>query len=268
MTPAARRAPVLLASAAAAAGLLLILTAATGGDATVRARKVLTFAVIAEALAACLAPLFAAGSAARGGFWRAALAVAAPVGWVFVAPLPGELVLATGLDRGALGGVLLAKLAAAGAGLASAGLTLALTRLTRRPRAAAGLAATLILAFLLLPLYSLTAIKALSAEGRPAARDRLISMGLRSPPLAAAYTLVGASRPVGWEYVPHSSPWFYEHWVGTDYPMAVPSAWRYLSGYLLAAALLGAAGAIRRSADAPASMAGKPADGSAPAGKP
>jgi hypothetical protein len=203
--------------------------------------------VMAEALVAVLAPLFAAKCAAgEKGFWCAAAAAARPVAWVLAAALPGEFVLVLGLDRGALGAVLLAKLVAAAAGLSSAGLLLALARLTRKPLLAAGLAGFLVLAFSLFPMYSLTAIKALSSEGRAAARDRLISAGLRSPPLAAAYTLAGAARPVGWAYVPHTSSWFYHHWVGTDYALVPPSPGRYLAGYLLAALVLGAAGALRR----------------------
>jgi len=249
VTPAAtRRLAMLLAWSAGAAALLVILTALAGGDSAVRARKVLTFAVVAEALAAVLAPLFAAGPAARGRFWAAAGAVAMPVAWVFLGSAPGELVLALGLDRGALGALLLAKLVAASAGLAAAGLVLALARLTGRPPAAAALAGFLLLAFVLLPMYSLTAIRALSADGRTAARDRLISAGLRSPPLAAAYTLAGSARPAGWGYQPHTSPWFYHHWVGTDYPLAPPSPGEHLAGYLLAAVLLAGAGALRRGA--------------------
>lgn len=261
MSPEARRRlMVLSAAAAAAAGLLFLLTALAAGDAPVRARKALTFAVIAEALAAALAPLFAAERVSGPGWLRAAAAAALPVGWVFCAALPGEGLLALGLDRGALGAVLLAKLVAAAAGLASAGLVLALARLARRPALAAALAAALVLAVALGPFFTLTAIRNLSH--RPAARDRLIAAGLRSPPLAAAYALAGAARPVGWGYVPHTSPWFYDHWVGTDYALAVPSPRRYLGEYLMVALVLGAVAALRRS---PAgSVAAEPAPGAAP----
>lgn len=253
MSPAAeRRLLVLLAAAAAVAAALFLLVAALPGGPAERARRALTFAVIAEALAAAFAPLFAAGPACRGPYWRAARAAALPVAWIFLAAAPGELFLALGLDRGALGGVLLAKLVALAAGLAAAAVVLALARLTRRPLAAVSAAGALALLVALQPFYTRPAISAL--RDRPGARDALIAAGLRAPELAAAYALAGAARPVGWEYVPHTSAGLYNRWVGTDYPLRVPSPWRCLAEYLAAAVALGALAALRR----PGGAAGAP----------
>lgn len=244
-----RRVYVYTALMAGSAGALFLLAGLAGGEPVVRARKALAFAVIAQALVAMLAPIFVAGRAAAGGYWRALGAVATPVGWTLAAVLPGELLLAVSLDRGALGALLAAALVAGSAGLVTAGLVLALARLTRRTMLAATLAGMLVFAFALVPWCSLTAIKELPPERR-GARDAIIAAGLRSPPMAAAYAFVGAARPVGWEFVPHTSNWFYKHWVGTDYPLVVPDAWDYAAEFLLAAVALGAAGVLRRAKSA------------------
>jgi hypothetical protein len=258
MSPATqRRLLVLLAASAAVAAGLFLLVAVLRGEGAVRARQVLTFAVIAEALAAVFAPLFAAEQARAAPYRRAALAAAAPAAWVFLAAAPGELFLALGLDRGALGGLVVAKLVALAAGLAAAGLVLALVRLGRKPLAAVAAAGALALLVALQPFYTRPAVSAL--RDRPAARDALIAAALRAPELAVAYAFVGAAEPAGWAYVPHTSAGLYNRWVGTDYPFRVPSPWRYLAEYLAAAVALGALAALGRPA------APEPAPGSGPA---
>lgn len=252
MTPAARRGWLIFAAVAAALAVLVFaLYAAAEGDGAARARRVLTFAVMLEALAALLAAVFVrqvrqvgqVGQTLR----RAGAVFAAPL-LVFAAALPGEALLSLSLDRGAFGALVLAKLAALSAGLAAAALALALGQLLRRPLVAAALAGALALGFALQPFYVRPAISALGRSGRAAARDRLIACSLRSPPMAAAYALAGA-RPVGWEFVPHRSGWFYNHWLGTDFQISVPGPGRYIGEYCLAAALLGVVGilgALRR----------------------
>jgi hypothetical protein len=245
VSPAGRRRLIALAVAAAAAGALVaVLMLAADGRGPARARRVLVFAVMLEALAAWLSPLFAAGTIHRGCWRRALLGASAPL-WVVVAAAPGELVLSLGCDRGALGALLLAKLVALAAGLAASGLVAALVRALRRPLAAAATAGALALAFALQPFYVRPAISALGSSGHPGARDRVIASSLRSPPMAAAYAMT-AARPVGWDFVPHRTGWFYNHWLGTDFQLDVPGPWRNAAEFGGVAAALLALGLVRR----------------------
>jgi hypothetical protein len=245
VSPAWRRRLIVLTVAAAAVGVLLFaLLPLTEGEGPARARRLLVFAAMFEALAAFLAPLFAAETMFRGCWKRALLGASAPL-WVCVAAAPGELLLSLISDPGALGALLLAKLVALAAGLAMSGLVYALIKLTRRPLLATALAGALALAFALQPFYVRPAISALGSSGRTAARDRLIASSLRSPPMAAAYAMTRA-RPVGWEFVPHRTGWFYNHWLGTDFQISVPGPWRNAAEFLAAGVLLAALGVLRR----------------------
>ena len=222
--------------------LALVMFAMIEGPSAARARRAVTFLVMAEAMAAAFAPLYAAERAARGPFRRALLSVLEPVGWVLAVSTSGEFLLAVIWDRGALAAWGLSKLAAAGAGLAGAGLVLALARLTRRPFLSVAAAGTLMLAFQAQPLYTLTAIE--KAES-PRTSALLIDLGVRSPWMAAAYAMNRAG-PIGWRYAPVVSPGLYDRWVGTDRPVAVPGPGRYLLEYLMVAAGLAALAALRR----------------------
>lgn len=249
-------APAAAAALAVAVGCAALFLAAGGGvEAAVRARQALTFAVIAESLAALLAPLFGAERAAAGSWRSGALAAARPALLVSAAALPGELLLALLFDRGALVALAAAKLVCLAAGLAAAGLVLALARLTRRPLAAAAAAGALALLLALQPFYTLPAVEAL--RGRRRAQAALAAAGFRAPPLAAANAFA-RSLPGGWRYAPHTSGRLYNvWWVGAEHPESIPPAGRQIAEYLLAGLALAALGALRRPA------AGRPA---APAG--
>ncbi len=220
-----------------------IMFATLKGGSAIRARKTLVFLVMAAATVASFAPLFAAERAARGGYWGGLLRVLEPAGWVLGVSLAGPLLLALFYDRGALAAWLLAVLVAAGAGLAGAGLVLALARLTRRPLLATALGGLLLLIFTLQPLYTKAAIDGVG--DRPHARGLLIASGFRPPWMAAAYTM-NRAKPVRWEYVPHRSPSLYNRWVGMDYGFSIPGPSRYLLEYLAVAAGLAALAALRR----------------------
>jgi hypothetical protein len=238
-----RRLLVATAAALAALALALAAWAASGDSRAIAARRALTFFMLAESMAAALAPLFGAAGAARRTLRGALRAVLEPLGWTLAAASCAPLLLVLLFDRGAFAGWLLAVATCAAAGAASAGLVLALARLTRRATLTAVLAAALVMAFALQPLYTMPAIRALG--GRPTAQRALIALGVRAPWMAAAYALK-RSAPVGWDYDPLVAPSLYPPtWVGTDYPVAVPGPAQYLAEYLFLGLLLGAAGALR-----------------------
>ena len=218
--------------------------AAASGPPTARARRALTLLMMAEAVAVTLAPLFAAGSHMLKSYRRALLAACEPAGWVLATSASGAFLLAVIYDRGALAAWLVAKLVCAAAGLAGAALVLALARLSRRPMPACALAGALVLVFALQPLYSFRAIRAFE-RSRPRAHRLLISLGVRSPPMAAAYALSEAPPTEGAPGAPHMWPGFYHGWVGSYYRVKAPSSGRYMLECLLAAAALAALAALR-----------------------
>jgi hypothetical protein len=233
---------------AAIAEVLVIVAAfvvfALGSDADLlRARRVLTFFLIVQALACAFAPLWTAERAARGTYWKALRAALEPVGWTLAVMLSGPLLLALFYDRGALLAWLLAELVCAGAGLASAGLLLALARLTRRPLLAAGLAAALLLLFELQPAYTLRVIR--SARGHPGVQRLLINLGLRPSWMGVAHALKRA-RPGVWHYDLGSTTLYPPHWIGTDYAASPPEPWDHFMEHLVAAVILAGLAALRR----------------------
>ena len=243
---------------------VFIVYALLDGSSPQRARRVLTFALIVESMVAALAPAFGAERAARGPLPRALAAVLEPVGWVLAVFASGPLLLAVFFDRGALGAWLLAVLLSAAAGLASAGLVLALVRLTRKPLPSASLALALVLVFSLQPFYTLAAIKAAG----PRTRRALINLGVRPPWMAASYALARLPAADEWKYVPVTSPGFYNLWVGTDYRVTVPGTGRYLLEYLIFAAALMGLAALRPGAPGGASPAKGGPSSDAGAGSP
>ncbi len=226
-----------------AAGLLLILilvVRALGSDAEpLRSRRVLTLFAMLAALAAALAPLFGADRAAplcRPGALRS---VGEPLGWTLAVFVPGPLILALLFDRGGIVPWLLAMIVALGAGLASAGLILALARPANRPRMGVCIALALLLLFEFQPLYTYSLIK--SFNGRPGAQNVLIATGVRTSWMGAAY----AMKDNLFAYDLTSRTLYPTNWLGTDYPVSRPGPGRHFLEYLIAFVLLGSLGLVR-----------------------
>jgi hypothetical protein len=232
-------------------GLILLAWAAGGGgggESAVRARQALTAAAMLEAVAAAFAPLLAAGRAGRGSWSRALPAAAAPALWVLAAAAPAGLAAALLVDRGAAASWLMAQLPALGAGLASAGLVLALCRLTRMPELAVAAAGLLLLGFETQPGWTLPVIRA--ARGRPAAQHLVIDLGVRTSWMGAANAM-STAEPAVWRYDLTSPSLYPPNWVGSDYPAGRPSPPRHMAEYLLFAALLAGLAALRSPAGRP-----------------
>jgi hypothetical protein len=229
--------------AGTAAGLLLVLilvVRALGSDAEpLRSRRVLTLFAMLAALAAAFAPLFGADRAAplcRPGALRS---VGEPLGWTLAVFVPGPLILALVFDRGGILPWLLAMLIAIGAGLASAGLILALARPANRPRLGVCISLALLLLFEFQPLYTYSLIK--SFNGSPRAQSVLLAAGVRTSWMGAAY----AMKTDLWGYDLTSRTLYPINWVGTDYPVSRPGPGRHFLEYLIAFVLFGSLGLVR-----------------------
>ncbi|MHC4916209.1 MAG: hypothetical protein ACYTGB_12035 [Planctomycetota bacterium] len=229
--------------AGAAAGLILVLVfvvRALGTDPDpLRSRRVLTLFMIVAALAAAFAPLCGADRAAPRCRLGALRAVGEPLGWTLAVFLPGTLILALFFDRGGLVPWLLALVVALGAGLASAGLILALARPGNRPRLGVCVALALLLLFEFQPLYTYSLIK--TFNGRPRAQSVLLAAGVRTSWMGTAYAM--KDNLFGYDL---TSPTLYPpHWPGTDYPVSRPGPGRHFFEYLTAFALLATIGLVR-----------------------
>jgi hypothetical protein len=228
----------------AAIALVFAVWAFSEGGARIRARMVLTWFMLAVSMVAVFAPLWAATDCVGRGYRRSLAVVLEPPGWTLAVTLSGPLLLALFFDRGALAAWLLAVVTCAAAALASAALVLALARLTRRPLASVGLAAVLLLAFSLQPLYTKKLIRA--ARGRPGVQRLLIDAGVRAPWMAAAYAMKRARRTdPPWSYDPITSNSLYNRWVGTDLVVIIPGPGRYILEYLGFALILAALAGLR-----------------------
>jgi len=205
----------------------------------IRARRALMFVMMAQALVVAFAPLFGARAAAERSYRGALGAVLEPPAWVVAVCLSGPLLLALFFDRGGLALWFLALVVIAGAGLCSAGLTLALARLTRKPTLAVCLAAALLLLFEFQPLYTLRAIKKLSSRGT--AQRFLIEAGVRPSWMGVAH----AMKSITWRYDLTSPTLYPPNWVGSDYPLDRPGPFRHFLEYLILGAFLAGLGALR-----------------------
>ena len=232
--------------------LAFLIFAAGKDQYAVRARRVITLLMITESLVLALAPVFAVRKAAGRSVLESLLMTLRPVGWTLAVTLAGPLVLALVFDRGALPGWIMAKLICAAIGMASAGLVLFITRLTGRPALSLPLSLVLILGFSLQPFYTMPVIRAL--RGKPEAQKLLIDSGVRAPWMAASHAMLSAG-PAGWKYMPVTSPYLYEHWVGTDYPVNVPGNGSYLIEYLVFGLLLAGLAALFPRKTAPREVA-------------
>ncbi len=234
-----RRKLLLAAGAEILVMIAVFVLYAMGEDIThIRARRALTFFMMLQAMVAVFVPLFAARDAIKGDFRAALRAVLEPVAWVFTICLSGPLLLALFFDRGGLGLWLLALVVIAGASLASAGLILALARLTRKPTLAVCLAATLLLLFEFQPLYTLRAIKELRGNR---SQRLLIEAGVRTSWMGVAY----AMRSDLWRYDVTSPTLYPPNWIGSDYGVNRPNPFRHFLEYLVLGTFLAGLGAIR-----------------------
>jgi hypothetical protein len=206
-----------------------------------RARRVLTLFMMTQALVAAFAPLFGAELAARGSYRQAALAVLEPLGWAMAVCLSAPLLLGLFCDRGGLLLWLKALPVVAGAGLASAGLTLMLSRLTRRPMLAVCLAAALILLFEFQPLYTFSAIKSFYDSGSPRAQRLLIETGVRTSWMGVAHAMKNSL----WQYDLNRPTLYPKKWIGSDYGVLRPGPLCHFLEYLVVAALLAGLATLR-----------------------
>jgi hypothetical protein len=223
--------------------ILVFVVYSLGEDlAPLRARRTLTLLMMLQAMLAAFAPLFAAEAVAGAGkSWRAGLSAATgALGWLMAVCFSGPLLLVLFFDRGGFTLWLAALLIIFGAGLASAGLVLALGRLSRKPMLTVCLSAVLLLAFELQPLYTLKLIR--GSRSAPAAQRLLLATGVRTSWMGVAHAMKGPP----WQYDISSPTLYPPNWTGSDYLLNRPGPLRHFLEYLAIAAILAGLGVLRR----------------------